>query len=181
MTGAATAYAVRAQRLDPQALPARFTMPAGGSDAAVYLDRRGVVVKRRLSGLPLTLSLPISAFEGISVRIEPEGVDGLVAHVELTHRDPDLTLPLMVTRDMEEAALDWESWSSILGLPMLLTETDGQNRVVGGEAKVRIEAPKPRRRRAALQNRRPRFLARRKPGHSRPMPVIEGTEIIARN
>ena len=171
-------------RIDPDALPARFQVRAanGAPVASVYLDRRGVVVKRRLSGLPLTLSLPHSAYDGIAVRLACGEEGALTASVELSHRDPALTLPLSAGRTVEEAADDWRRWCDLLRLPMLLVEADGRMMRIGHAEGVPIGVPQPRRRNALLTRRRPRFLVRRRPGRSGPMEVLTGwREIIARN
>lgn len=183
MTGATPAWGGRSLRLDPLALPVRWSVPTdqGGPaahDAAVYLDRSGVIVKRRLSGLPLTLSLPIAAYAGVAIRLTPDAQGALIASVELSHRDPALTLPLAVTRDLEAAAADWRGWSEALSLPMLLIETFGEPSVVAPPASVPIGTPQPRRRTGLLTKRRPRFLVRRKPGHSGEMPVLRGCREI---
>jgi hypothetical protein len=185
MTGATPAWVGRSLRLDPNALPARWSVPtepgtATAHDASVYLDRAGVILKRRLSGLPLTLSLPLEAYRGVAIRVTPEASGALVASVELLHADPALTLPLAVTRDMEAAAEDWQRWSDELSMPMLLIEPDGTANPVERSAGVPIRAPQPRRRTGLLTKRRPRFLVRRKPGHKGYMPVLKGwREIIS--
>lgn len=179
MTAAFSAWSGRSLRIDPKSLPARYDVSAP-AEASVYLDRRGVVVKRRLSGLPLTLSLPIEVYEGIAVRVEPEGAFGLVATVELLHRDPGLSVPLAVTRDMEEAAGDWHAWSETLKLPLILIEADGALTKVPTATAIPLDCPAPRRRTGLLANRRPRFLVRRQTGRRGPMPVLSGwREIIA--
>ncbi|ODN71616.1 DUF6101 family protein [Methylobrevis pamukkalensis] len=163
---------------DRRALPARFHLDAGA--AAVYLDARRVVMRRSLSGLPLTLTLPVTAYRGVAVRIEARDDTRLGAVIELAHADPALTIPLLATDDLDEATLAWEGWSETFGLPMLLRETDGSLREMEARPSIETAEPLPRRRRPVAGRRRPRFLMRRKCGHSRPMPVIEGTEIIAR-
>lgn len=179
MTGATPAMIGRAMRVDPADLPARYSVTTEtGLPAAVYLDDSSVVVKRRLSGLPLTLSVPIGAYEGVAVRIGVNEAGDLTASVELRHRDPGLTLPLAVTRDMEQAAEDWKAWSEALALPMLLIEAD---RVVPVPVlpPISLDNPAPRRRRGPIA-RRPRFLVRRQPGRPGPYPVFATwREIIA--
>ena len=185
MTGATPLGLKTALRLDPGHLPAKWCVnvgPAGRpvQEAAIYMDDDGVVVRRHLSGLPLTMSLPFAAFEGVSVRIEPNPAGDLVAHVELHHRDPALSIPLTVTRDMEAAAADWQGWSDRLGLPMLLVSTSGSVERVGPRVAVPVGEPAQRRRHASMADRRQRFLVRRKMGAAGEMPVLrDWREIIS--
>lgn len=185
MTGATPQGMKTALRLDPGHLPAKWCVNVGQAgrpvqEAAIYMDDDGVVVRRQLSGLPLTLSLPFAAFEGVSVKIEPNAAGDLVAQVELRHRDPAMSIPLTVTRDMEAAAADWQGWSDRLGLPMLLVTTSGEVERVGPKASVPVGEPAPRRRHATMADRRPRFLVRRKVGTGGEMPVLrDWREIIS--
>lgn len=184
MTGATPLGLKTALRLDPGHLPAKWCVNVGQAgrpvqEAAIYMDDDGVIVRRQLSGLPLTLSLPFAAFEGVSVRIEPNAAGDLTAHVELRHRDPAMSIPLTVSRDMEAAAADWQGWSDRLGLPMLLVTASGVERV-GPQATVPVGEPTPRRRHATMADRRPRFLVRRKMGATGEMPVLrDWREIIS--
>lgn len=184
MTGATSLRQVCEIRIDPGKLPARWSyrVSAGGrgeQQADVYLDVAGVIVKRRLGGLPLTLSLPFEAFEGVAVDLGETG-DDLLARVELRHADPALSVPLVVTRDMEAAADDWREWADRLRLPMLLVDACGDAQRVEPDDRPVRSGPAPRRRNATLARRRPRFLVRRKVGTSGPMPVLTGwREIIS--
>lgn len=181
-------------RLDPAALPHRFRYDTGVDprsgrpmgEAAVILDGSMVQVCRRLpSGIPMAMRLPMAAFEGVAVRMaadpaDPEG-EGLVI-LELLHRDPHLSLPLSVARDLDDVVADWKAWSRVLMLPMLLVEIDGSWRAIETRlGAVKIAPVKPRRRRSVLAGRRPRFLARRKVGVTgRDTVVIEKCEIFGR-
>ena len=183
MTGATPVWIGRDLRLDPSVLPQRWSVPTGrgadrGEDAAVYLDEAGIVLKRRLAGLPLTIALPLSAYRGVAVRVTEDEGGRMVASVELWHDDPALGLPLTVTRDMEQAAIDWDRWSATLHLPLLMIEPDGRVTHVPRPPAIAMDRALPRRRRAALA-RRPRFLVRRKVGRGGPMPVLTGWREIA--
>ena len=165
-------------RIDPFHLPARYATTSAGEPQAVYLDSKMAVIRRRLSGLPLTVRLPLAVFEGVQVRLEfadevPTG------YVELRHPDPALTITLGTFSDLSEAAVDWKSWARALGVPMLLMESDGTARVIE-PAPAAVEGPaKPRRMRSTLRNRRPRFLVRRRTGRWGDQPVLKGREIIS--
>jgi hypothetical protein len=177
MVRGAALLGVSPARLDPFHLPARYTVTDAPEHQAVYLDRTVAIIRRRLSGLPLTLRVPMRAFVGVQVRLEFKG-ETPTGHVELRHADPALTLPLGTFSDMAEAAVDWKSWARMLNVPMLLVESDGTARVIDVSALMSGPA-KPRRMRSALKNRRPRFLTRRRMGVPAEQPVLDGREIIA--
>jgi len=181
-------------RLDPAALPHRFRYDTGVDprtgrpmgEAAVILDGTMVQVCRRLpSGIPMAMRLPMAAFEGVAVRMSDDpsdpGGEGLVI-LELLHRDPHLSLPLSVARDLDDVVADWKAWARVLMLPKLLVETDGSWRSLETRlGAVEVAPVKPRRRRSILAGRRPRFLTRRKVGVSgRDTVVIEKCEIFGR-
>lgn len=183
-----------AVRLDPYSLPQRFRYDTGidprsgrpMGEAAVYLERTMAQVCRRLpSGIPMAMNLPMAAFEGVAVRIvtgDGEGHERVV--VELLHRDPQLSLPLSVAADLAEIAADWQAWSRVLGLPMLLVEADGTWRPIEPRlGTIAVARPKPRRRRSVLGKRRPRFLTRRKVGVIDEAAIVihRGTELFGRD
>jgi Family of unknown function (DUF6101) len=171
----------RALRLDPFGLPVRFSASdavADGRVRDVELHRKRVMLRRSLHGMRMALNMPVAAFDGISLLQVPDeaGVGDLLA-VMLVHSDPALTLPLFLTSEPEEALDEWQAWSQVLDLPLLLPKQRQTSRV---EAK----RPRPRRRRrSALKARRPTILFRRKPGKiTDATPVHRGErEIIARN
>ncbi len=168
-------------RIDPHALPQSFRYQTGlsgeAAEAAVSLDRGLAVVCRRLpSGIPMAMRMPMDSFEGVAVRmIWPGDVGGAAAGehevtivLELLHRDPHLSLPLMVTTSMDDVIADWRAWGRILCLPLLIVEADGSfNPVENRLGAVTVSATRPRRRRSVHSKRRPRFLARRQTGDAR--------------
>jgi Family of unknown function (DUF6101) len=135
-------------------------------------------VWRCLHGMRMAVNLPVSAFAGISLKLE----SGAVA-VTLEHTDPALALPLYISDEADDATAEWRIWANVLGLP-LLVEDDGALREpfarLGG---VRVDCPRPRRRRRSpLPTRRPSILMRRKISRFAAAPVHRGErEIIARN
>lgn len=190
--------AAEALRLDPFSLPHRFRYDTGldprsgkpMGPAAVFLEKTMASICRRLpSGIPMAMRLPMAAFEGVAVRMVAEtiGADGAgdgdgVAVVELMHRDPQLSLPLAVASDLGEVVADWRAWAKVLGLPMLLVETDGSWRAIETRlGQVVVGRVRPRRARSVMNGRRPRFLTRRKTGSLPAEPVmVAGCEIFGR-
>jgi hypothetical protein len=185
VAGGASAGSSRRYRLDPFALPVRHSAAidiAGG--AAFVLDRHHAVVKRPLLiGTALTLTVPITAYSGVAVRMSDPSGDGLVrVFVELLHRDPALTLPLVIADEPEDVAADWQAWGRALNLPLLVIGQDGSIHAplarIGG---VMVAGSKPRRRRSFHARRRPRFLMRRKTVRFDLGEQVVGREIIARD
>lgn len=174
-TDGATAGSSRFFRLDPHTLPVRHADRGG----AFILDRDRAVVRRDLHGIAATLDVPVTAYRGIAVRMFAEGEDSLRVVVELMHRDPALTLPLMVADDAEEAAADWIAWGRALGLPLLFVEQDGTVSSPAGESDTTAIAA--RRAGRPFRGRRSRFARRRKTGTFTAIERLEGREIIARD
>ena len=176
----------RALRLDPFGLPVRFSASDAAADGRVReieLHRERVVLRRSLAGMRMALNMPLAAFDGISLQLLPgEGGTADTLAVVLEHKDPSLTLPLFLTSHPDEALAEWRAWGDVLAVPLLLAvPRDATNARLGH---LRIERPRPRRRRrSALKKRRPSILLRREQGRiTRKTPVHRGErEIIARN
>lgn len=187
--GAKPAGSSRTARLDPLALPVRFTATDAGADGRqriVELTHERVVVRRAVRGMQIRLAVPVTAFEGIALRPfapdETSGQDRALGIV-LEHRDPALSVPLGLPADADVLA-DWQLWGDVLGLPLLIGDVDGALREplprLGG---LRVGEVAPRRRRHnAIRARRPRFLVRRRTAMMREAVVHRDEhEIIARN
>ena len=176
-------------RLDPLALPVRFTANDAGADERqrqVELDRERVVLRRAVAGIRMAIRLPISAFRGVVLRLLPAGTgpSDLIS-VSLEHRDPGLSVPLCVAPDSEDVVAEWRLWARVLGRPLLIAELDGTLREPFAQmGTLRLGAvAQRRRRRNAIKKRRPSIFLRRRPGQRSAEPVIHGgeREIIARS
>jgi hypothetical protein len=103
--------------------------------------------------------------------------------VTLEHNDAALSLPLFASTDTDDIVAEWQIWARVLGLPLLIGDTDGNMR----EAFARIgplriaPAAWRRRRRSAIARRRPSRLLRRQVGRADNPPVMHRgeSEIIA--
>ena len=179
----------RALRLDPCALPVSFTTSDARADErlrSIELDRERVVVRRAVRGVRMRLSLKVSEFLGVAIRVIPpdDGQEGALA-VMLEHRDQGLSVPLMVATDGgNDVVAEWQRWARVLGRPLLIADGEGFREPFERLGAVRVGAPTPRRRgRATLRRRRPSILMRRKPGRPLAAPPIhrDEREIIARD
>ena len=179
----------RAQRLDPFTLPVRFAVSDKGADErvrVVELSRERVVVRRAVDGIKMAVNLPVAAYLGVAMRMEPPAGEtpGEVSLV-LEHRDPALSLPLYRATDGTDIVAEWQSWARVLGMPLLVAEADCRLREpfdrIGA---LRVAGPtRRRRRRSAIRMRRPTLPLRRRVGRMPATPVVRRgeREIIARN
>ena len=176
-------------RLDPFSLPVRFEAADEAADErrrVVDLHRERVVLRRSVRGIRMAVNMPVKAYRGVAIRLKGEaGQPPDAIAVVLEHSDPALSLSLFSSPDREEIVAEWQSWSRVLGLPLLVADTDGSLRepfaTLGA---VRIEKPTwRRRRRSAVARRRPSRLMRRRPGKLPALPVVYRgeREIIARD
>lgn len=157
-------------QLDPQSLPVAFDTRDSRADGGVRhveIHRERVTVRRAIAGIRMAINLRVNEFLGIACRATNEGHALVIAH-----RDPSLSVPLIVSTDTNEIEQAWQMWSDLLALPQIEDETE------------MARAPAPRRRRHnTIRNRRPKFLVRRKAGLRVDEPLVHRAEreIIARN
>ena len=179
------------QRLDPFSLPVRFEAAdeaADGRRRVVDLHRERVVLRRSVRGMRMALNMPVAAFRGVAIRlsgVSAENSTPTSIAVVLEHQDPALSLALFSSPEADDIVAEWQSWGRVLGLPLLVAESDGNLREPFARlGALRIEAPSfRRRRRTAIARRRPSRLLRRRPGKLPETPVVHRgeREIIARN
>jgi len=185
-SGLKPVWAGRDMRLDPFRLPqvVSYATREDHGDVTLTIDRRGVVLRRRLemSGLPAVIALPANVFRGVAARALEDEQGEVTVTLELLHDDPLLSVPLLVAHDLNDVAADWRAWADAYRLPMLLIEADGVARTLEESlgAAIRTMPPQERRQGRAPTRRRPRFLARRRMGNLGLRLVIDGEEIIAR-
>jgi hypothetical protein len=186
LDGATPIGSSRKQRLDPLALPVRFTANDAAADERqrqVEISRERVVVRRAVLGIRMAVKLPLAAFLGVSLRVQ-HGAERKVA-VFLEHSDTALSVPLFEAADSEDAVAEWQLWGRVLNRPLLLGSADGTVhdpfRRLGA---LRVAAPTLRRRRRnAIRRRRPSLPLRRRAASGVEKTVIhrDEREIIARN
>jgi hypothetical protein len=136
-----------------------------GSKAPV----KTVTVRKKLeqSGVSIKIKVPVDEFVGVAVstRISEEGV--LSSAIELVHGDPDLNYQVFEEVGNSNVVAEWQNWGKKLRLPLYIKAGDGAllpySQQVDG---VVLGMNTGRRKLAAVSNRRPRFLNRRKPGES---------------
>jgi hypothetical protein len=140
----------RPLRLDPHSLPVSFDahdLRADGGVRHIELHRERVILRRAVCGMRMAIKVRVRDFLGVALR----GIDDAQVLV-LVHRDPSLSIPLLVSSDQDEIEMAWQIWSEIFALPQLPEDNEFE--------------PAPRRRRHhAIKARRPKFLVRRQLGN----------------
>src|SRR5262245_51511224 len=119
----------RGERLDPLALPVRFTANDAGADERlrqVELDRERVVLRRAVRGIRMAINVPVTAFLGVALRrVAGTGDASDLVTLSLEHRDHALSVPLYTAPDGNDAIVEWRLWGRVLGLPLLIANGDG--------------------------------------------------------
>lgn len=175
-------------RLDPLALPVRFAATDAVADGLVRhveIARERVRVKRSVRGITISINVPVDAYQGVALRMLPseDGSEERVV-VSVEHRDPALSVTLFEATDNFDVIAEWQLWSRVLALPLLIVDGEGVLRPpFPSMGMVRVGKAGPRRRRRnAVKRRRPSFPLRRRAVISQPALVIRRErEIIARN
>ena len=187
--GALSVGSSRVLRLDPLALPLRFTAADPRADERVRhveLSRERVVLRRAVRGIRMAVNVPVAAFLGVALRLIPAEGDGPdTVAVSLEHRDHGLSVPLYCAAHSDDVVAEWRLWARVFGLPLLVADPSGVLREAFrriGAVRVAASAPR-RRRRNAIKARRPSILLRRAPGVMAQLPIVhrDEHEIIARN
>ena len=145
----------------------------------VELSRDGVIVKRIVSGVLMSIRVALSDFHGVTTRFVP-GKNASPYELWLTHRDPDLTLLLAVSDDRRAIEIERLEWTNFLCLPARGESSgDDESEAAHEPAPPHPSSPQPRARGFVTAARRPRFLARRKVGGSkRPQPIHPRPRIL---
>jgi hypothetical protein len=188
--GRLAAGSSRTSRLDPFSLPVRFEAADEFADErrrVIDLHRERVVVRRSVRGMRMAVNLPVAAFRGVAIRLYGEANRPPTdIAVVLEHGDPALSLPLFSSSATDDVVAEWQSWGRVLGLPLLVADSDGSLREPFARLGAVLITAAPtwrRRRRSAIARRRPRLLRRRQTGkRGQPDAIHRGErEIIARN
>lgn len=154
---------------------------ADEGERRVRVGRRDVLIHRRLAGVAMVISVPVRAYRGVALDIEPQGDGGASYRLSLAHHDPDLDIVLTETADGGAVSADWKYWASYLDLPRLSSKGGELESLDPRLGEVAFRGALERRRNGSVQQRRPRFATRRKTGETARMSTVheDEREIIA--
>ena len=151
----------------------QFTATAGdGAPCLAALGAGAVMLSRDVGGLACRIRLGADHFRGVAV-VDRDGQ----CVVRLLHRDLALSLDLSAARSFDDAETLAGEVADLMGLPTLLMGGTGRFWLSAAEDPLSGEAAE--RRLSLATPRRPRFLARRRPGRPAYAGRIAGREMIA--
>jgi hypothetical protein len=119
---------------------------------------RSVVIARRVAGISMRVQVPLASYKGVRLSLGTEREGETLHTIELLHRDPDLSVPLVEAADPRVIASEWCAWANSLSLPRLFEDFPADC----SPEKSLVAAP--RRRGSAVAKRRTRFARRRRTG-----------------
>jgi hypothetical protein len=135
----------------------------------IAFGNQSVVIARRVCGIAMRVRVPLCSYRGVALSLAEERDGEAVHRIELLHRDPDLSIPLVEAGDVAEIAAEWAAWAEGLALPRLIERAPGEVEAV--EAMGQGVFSMPRRRGSAVGRRRTRFSRRRRMGALQRLPV----------
>lgn len=136
----------------------------------VEVSRDCVIIKRVVARAAMSIRVGLSSFRGLKTHfIAGKKFDRY--ELWLTHDDPDLALLLAVRDDRRAIEAQRLEWSHFLCL-VARDEDGAEHEAETPPQRSRSPGPSPHARGFLTAARRPRFLARRKIGNSKPPPPI---------
>jgi hypothetical protein len=138
---------------------------ADGFKRLVVVSREGVLIKRAVAGVAMSIRLAPHDFRGLVLRLARFAEDDFHYQLSLAHRDPDLTVILAESTERAEIEREWRAWAGVLKLRAFVERSPGREEAADiASGPLGARAPIARRRGKATTRRRPRFLVRRKVG-----------------
>ncbi len=148
------------------ALPWQADPRADGGVRDVAIDRRDIVIARRLAGVRMRIRLATRAYRGVVLAVAETSGGRALFRISLLHADRDFDVVLHEAFDDRDVLAEWRYWGSFFGLPKFIErdhgELTGADQMIGDVALG--HAIPLRRRGAAMSKRRGRLRLRRKMG-----------------
>jgi hypothetical protein len=155
---------------------------ADGGRRMVLLGPRCVMIKRRVQGMKMHLSVPVKNYVGVVIACE-EGADGALYRISLAHRDPELCVTLKEARDQSASLEAWRRWARFFSMPTLVECAGGEWEIIepqsaGARADALAQAPAFPRGGAPLSRRLRRLSRRKSLGQSSAANIFRGEREI---
>ncbi|WP_297322859.1 DUF6101 family protein [uncultured Bartonella sp.] len=114
-------------RLDPCHLPQCVSFDINEQVVVCSLNEHGASLKTEdgTGSSQLSRLLPAHHFKGIAARAVKTKSGHKAVSLELLHKNYEISIPLLVSRDLDDVLLDWRLWADTYDLPMLLVNDNG--------------------------------------------------------
>ena len=181
--------------IDPFALKKRITITKEGFFSRLFGVKRQFSISRHSVAVHNTFfcsnSNPVrhslSAFAGLALEIidtgekEPGGKAIMEYAIVLYHERSELTFKLFSANHDLDIYARWDTWTRELELPKVEFIHKGEFKLISSEKPGIVRgAPSPRCPSLFLSSRKSSYLQYRQPASNRSLPLITGTEFIAR-
>ncbi|UXN06268.1 DUF6101 family protein [Bartonella sp. HY761] len=117
-------------RLDPCHLPQKIAFHGQNTVFCGTLTENTIIVQQDNSAANSALPqdsnvikiIPLSSYYGVSAhRLKGGKNDNLLA-LMLVHKDPSLSIPLLISDNYDDVLLDWRLWADLYNLPMMVID-----------------------------------------------------------
>ena len=128
--------------------------------------RKTVTIRKKLdkSGVAIKIKVPVSEYYGVAVSTIINDEGALSSEIILVHEDKELNYRVYKELGNHDVVAEWQNWGKKLRLPLYIKAGDGAlmpySQQVDG---VMLGNSNERKKAIGENNRRPRFLNRRKP------------------
>lgn len=146
---------------------------ADGGLREVLCSPRSVIIRRKVSSIPMQLDMDARSYRGVSLAILTAPSGQPFYRIALTHNDASLSLVLFEAHDDSDIIAVWNAWARYFSLPKLLERQSGAYETAMRFVGVTMMGPRPlwRRSGGTLAKRKPRHLTRRRNAHAILQPV----------
>jgi hypothetical protein len=127
----------------------------------IVLTPSAIQIERSLNGMKMRVHVPAKVYQGVTLLVQ-DRPEGEVYELQLAHRDTDLCVLLEASHNKQEAEDHQRQWATYFARPIL--GGDATPAVSNEQPDIFLSTPR-RRCMTSVAKRRPRRLARRKPGN----------------
>ena len=124
-------------RLDPCHLPQKITFNSKSGILRGTLTENAIIIQRQAiedqtafnnsqhhDNLDnnVTEIIPLSSYRGVSAHRLNSGKNDNLLALMLVHKDPSLSVPLLISDNYDDILLNWRLWADLYDLPMMVID-----------------------------------------------------------
>lgn len=124
-------------RLDPCQLPQKISFKGQNSVIHAVLTEKNIVIQRYVAlhrkgnntgnalfklQNNLIYIVSLTSYKGVSAHRFKGGKNDNMIALMLVHKDPSLSIPLLISDNYDDVLLDWRLWADLYDLPMMVID-----------------------------------------------------------